>query len=503
MRPSAPHRRNLAALGLFSVISLAAVAGPNEDAAFRSLFPKAESGNADAQFALGKIYLDGSSSAGKDTAKGFEYINRAANAGNKPAMRLIVDRVESRGIEMCLKLQKAGDNYCDSKMDGMVKRLIPKTPTAASCKRLEEIHTAGIKVEAIRFEVAHCVVLGLSAAMNPTEASSVIRTESLTGRAAFIKGLDIVLKQGTPDWDPLFVEDNLTKVGLTFKDKEVVASFGRNGVSMDGCRRLDPLRRETLKQRPALCRMAGKSGDGDAALYVGEAYLTGRDYFPKDSAAAAEFIAEAQTSADSRVATEAFSLLLTLYKSEGRLYDHLALVDREITRRTVHMPAAIAALPYEFDFLVRSHANMKLEDITAIVALAELPQVAAAQKVRVAHAIDDIVKDRGELLKRADLEMLKRYRVLLAGEPPAEAVSKRTETSESRDSRGSKGYGPTLDQSRQPESAKSPEKPKAAPVRSVETKPAETKQLDATAELNRLISGLKSLIRNNDPKVSD
>ena len=266
MRPSAPHRRNLAALGLFSVISLAAVAGPNEDAAFRSLFPKAESGNADAQFALGKIYLDGSSSAGKDTAKGFEYINRAANAGNKPAMRLIVDRVESRGIEMCLKLQKAGDNYCDSKMDGMVKRLIPKTPTAASCKRLEEIHTAGIKVEAIRFEVAHCVVLGFSTAMNPTDASSVIRTESLTGRAAFIKGLDIVLKQGTPDWDPLFVEDNLTKVGLTFKDKEVVASFGRNGVSMDGCRRLDPLRRETLKQRPALCRMAGKSGDGDAAL---------------------------------------------------------------------------------------------------------------------------------------------------------------------------------------------------------------------------------------------
>lgn len=146
---------------------------------------------------------------------------------------------------------------------------------------------------------------------------------------------------------------------------------------------------------------------------------------------------------------------------------------------------------------------MKLEDITAIVALAELPQVAAAQKVRVAHAIDDIVKDRGELLKRADLEMLKRYRVLLAGEPPAEAVSKRTETSESRDSRVSKGYGPTLDQSRQSESAKSPEKPKAAPVRSVETKPAETKQLDATAELNRLISGLKSLIRNNDPKVSD
>jgi hypothetical protein len=421
-------------------------------------------------------------------------------------MRLLVDRVESRGIEMCIRLQKAGDNYCDSKMEGMVKRLIPKTPTAGSCKRLEEIHTAGIKVESARFELAHCVVLGYSSAMTPTEASNAIRAESLTSRAVFLKTLDIVLKQGTPDWDPLFVEDNLAKVGLAFKDKEVVAAFNKNAVTMDGCRRLDALRRETLKQRPALCRMAAKSGDGDAALYVGEAYLTGKDYFPKDSLVAAEYIAEAQTSADPRIASEAFSLLLTLYKTEGRLYDHLALVDREIMRRTVHMPAAVAALPYEFDFLVKNHTTMKLEDITAIVALAELPQVAAAQKVRVAHAIDEILKDRGELLKRADFEMLKRYRMLLAGEMPAEVSGKRTDTG------ASKEYGPTLDQSKRPNPSASAEKPKPAPITSAETtlsdtrarsaKSKEIKPLDANAELDRLITGLRSLLKASDAKTS-
>jgi hypothetical protein len=73
--------------------------------------------------------------------------------------------------------------------------------------------------------------------MTPTEASNAIRAESLTSRAVFLKTLDIVLKQGTPDWDPLFVEDNLAKVGLAFKDKEVVAAFNKNAVTMDGCRR--------------------------------------------------------------------------------------------------------------------------------------------------------------------------------------------------------------------------------------------------------------------------
>lgn len=439
---------------LFALAASSASAGPNEDAAFRALYPRAEAGNPEAMYALGRIYLDGSSSAGRDVGKGFEYINRAANAGNKAAMRLIVDRVESRGIEMCMKLQQAGDSYCEPKLVGMVKRLIPKVPSAISCKKLEEIQLAGIRIEPMRFELAHCVALGLSGTMTATDAIALMRTESLTSRELFLKTMDVVLRPNTPDWDPLYVEDNLIKAGLGFKEKDVATIFTRHGVTLEGCRRMDPLRRETVRQRPSVCRMAARAGDGEAALYVGGAYLAGMDYFPKDSKSAAEFIGEAMLSTDSAVAANGFALMLTLLKSDGRLYDHLAMVEREITRRSVHMPAAIVGLSYEFDFLVQNHTNMKLDDITTIVALADNTQVPMAQKVRVAYAIDDVVKDRGDLLKKADLEMLRHYRALLSGEPVAKVAAN--------------------------------------------PKPDAAKTADANAELKRLITGLKTLLKDID-----
>ena len=39
----------------------------NNDGQFRELYPKAVAGDANAMFSLGKIYLEGTSSAGKDT----------------------------------------------------------------------------------------------------------------------------------------------------------------------------------------------------------------------------------------------------------------------------------------------------------------------------------------------------------------------------------------------------------------------------------------------------
>lgn len=479
MSTSIPRLAAALAAALLVGLAPGVRAGPAEDAAFRALYPKAEAGNADAQVALGKIYLDGSSSAGRDTAKAMEYITRAANAGNKPAMRLMVDRVESRGIEMCMKLQQAGDNYCESRLPAMVRRMIPKSPTAASCKKLDDILHAGVRLEPLRFELAYCAALGFSAGMASADAIALMRTEASGSRELFLKTMDVVLRPNTPDWDPLYVEDHLVKAGLAFKDKEVTALFSRHGVTLEGCQRLDPLRRETLKQRPAVCRMAARAGDGNAALYVGGAYLAGRDYFPKDARAAAEFIGEAAASGDSTIAAKAFALMLTLLKSEDRLYDHLAMVEREISRRTVHMPAAIAALGYEFDFLVHHHANMRLDDITTIVALADNGQVPQAQKIRVAHAIDDILKDRGDLIKTADLEMLRHYRLLLSGEPARQAAPAPAQDAPKRE------YRATLDASASPQRPQAPAPAKAEPA----------KAPDAVAELKRLITGLRNLLK--------
>ena len=51
------------------------------DEQFRREFPRAESGNADAMYIIGKIYLEGQSSAGKDTGRGLDYMNRASEIG--------------------------------------------------------------------------------------------------------------------------------------------------------------------------------------------------------------------------------------------------------------------------------------------------------------------------------------------------------------------------------------------------------------------------------------
>lgn len=461
-----PAVAGIAAACLLALSAPVVIAGPSQDAAFRALFPKAEAGNPEAMFAIGRIYLDGSSSAGTDAAKGMDYISRAANAGYKPAMVLVIDRVESRSLEMCMRLQKLGDNYCEAKLPAMVSRAIPKTLSAQSCKKIDDFHQAGVRPPALRFELAHCVVRGFSSLIPPAEALAFMRSESTNSRESFLKTMDVVLKANTADWDPLFVEDNLSKAGLSFKDKEVNAVLSRNGITLEGCRRLDPFRRETLKQRPSVCRMAAKSGDGDAALYVGEAYLMGKDYFPKDGAAAVDYIAQAQASANPHIAASAFALMLALLQSESRFYDYLSLIDREISRKGPHQAIASAALKYPFDYLTQQHTSLRLEDIITIVSLAEIETVSAAQKMRVAFAIDDVLADRGELLRIGDREMLRHYRIRLGG--PVVATTTAPAATQA----------PAAASHRQPTS--------------------EAVKAESNSELQRLIQGLRNLLRDSE-----
>ena len=116
-------KRLLFSVALVITLSAYAQEKTNSDAQFRELYPKAVAGEPNAMFSLGKIYLEGTSSAGKDTTKGLNYIQKASAAGNLTAMKYLVDSYERSGsgsaLELCQRLQKMGDKYCANKMDAV------------------------------------------------------------------------------------------------------------------------------------------------------------------------------------------------------------------------------------------------------------------------------------------------------------------------------------------------------------------------------------------------
>jgi len=387
---------------------------PNADAQFRELYPKAVAGEPAAMFSLGKIYLEGTSSAGKDSSKGSDYIQRASSAGNVSATKYLIDVYERSGsekaLELCQKLQKSGDKYCDKKIEALVERSIPKTVSPSNCKKLGDLYNSGNQGPVIKSELTTCVLQGLSTVISPSEAMNNLRVQAADDPKAFQRLMGFMLKVGTPDWDPLFVEEHLPKLGLHFKDKEVKDLFAKNDITFDGCRRMDRLRRENLRQRPSVCRMAALSGDEDAALYVGDAYLFGRDYFPEDPGEATTYIKEASHSKNPATSAEAFALLLNLYQKQGKFYEHFAIVKQEIKANSMNKRAAFVSFSYEAQYLQKNHTSMNLEDIQEVVAIAEGNDIAQDVKSRIGKTIDEVIKDRGRLMLPVEKDSMLMYK---------------------------------------------------------------------------------------------
>lgn len=398
----------------------------NSDAQFRELYPKAIAGDANAMFALGKIYLDGSSSAGKDTGKGLSYIQKASTAGNVAAMKYLIDSYERSGsgsaLELCQRLQKMGDKYCASKMEGLVEKSIPKTANALSCKKVGDLYESGNQGSAVKAEVINCVLLGLSSTVSQDEAMTYLRAQASIDSKAFLRLMPYKLKTGEPDWDPLYVEENLTKVGLNFKDTQVKEIFVKNGITFDGCRKMERLRKETLRQRPSVCRMAAKSGDEEAALYVGESYLGGKDYFPDEPYEAASYIKEVLASKNPALASDAFILLLDLYRKQNKFQDHFTLVSKEIKRNSLNSKAALASFSYEANYLQKNHPSMALDDIQSIVDIADVNDVSQSIKSMVGRTIDEIIKDRGRILRSVERDSLLDYKKRLLTQKDLEEI---------------------------------------------------------------------------------
>ena len=386
----------------------------NADAQFRELYPRALAGEPNAMFSLGKIYLEGTSSAGKESAKGMDFIQRASSAGNVTATKYMIDAYErsgsERALELCQKLQKAGDKYCDKKMETLVERSIPKTVSPSNCKKLNDLYNAGNQGPVVKSEVTACVLQGLSTTIAVDQAMSNLRVQAADDPKAFTRLMGFMLKAGTPEWDPLFVEEYLTKAGLTFKDKEVKDMFLKNDITFDGCRKMDRLRRENLRQRPSVCRMAAKSGDEDAALYVGDAYLTGKDYFNEDAGEALLYIQEASLSKNPIISSEAFVLLMDLYKKQGKFYEHFSTVKHEIKVNSLNKNAAFASFGFEADYLAKNHSAMALEDILDLVATADNKDIDQPIKSRIGRTVDEVIKDRGRLMRPIEKDSMLAYK---------------------------------------------------------------------------------------------
>ncbi len=404
----------------------------NADAQFREVYPKAMAGETGAMFTLGKIYVEGASSAGRDTAKGMELIQRASGNGNTNATKYMIDVYERSGsdkaLELCQKLQKAGDKYCDKRMETLVEHSIPKTVSPNSCKKLNELYNAGNQGTLIKTEVTSCVLRGYSDTLSFDEAMSNLRMQAASDSKSFVMLMSFMLKEGSKEWDPLFVEENLSKAGLNFKDREVKDMFIKNAITFDGCRKMDRLKRENLRQRPSVCRMAARSGDEDAALYVGDAYLTGKDYFPEEPSEAALYIKEAVHSKNPAIAADAFVLLMNLYQRQGKFYEHFALAKLEIKGNTVNKRTALASLGYEAEYFKRTHSSMGVDDIFDLVALCDSPDVPQDFKSKVGRTIDEVIKDRGRLMKPIEKDSLNMYKEkLLTERDKAEIEAERAE----------------------------------------------------------------------------
>ena len=390
----------------------------NPDAQFRELYPKASAGDSGAMFGLGKIYLQGNSSAGKDSAKGLSLIQRSAAVGNVNAMKYLVDFFENssnatNALEMCQRLQKMGEKYCNSKMESLVERNVPKTTSAASCKKVGDLYESGHQGNFIKGEVMNCVLLGLSNAVALEDAMNNLRTQSVSDPKAFLRILPFLIKTDSPQWDPLYVEEHLTQTSLSFKDREVKELFSKNAITFEGCRKMERLRKETLRQRPAVCRLAAKSGDDEAAIYVGDAYLTGKDYFPEDPSEASVYIREAAASKNPVIAEDAFILLLNLYQKQNKFYEHFAMINQEIKRKTPNTRSALAGFSYEASYFQKNHPSMNLDDIQEIVDLADKNDVPQPLKSQIGKTIDDVIKDRGRLIRPVEKDSLLYYKAKL------------------------------------------------------------------------------------------
>jgi len=88
-------------------------------------------------------------------------------------------------------------------------------------------------------------------------------------------------------------------------------------------------------------------------------------------------------------------------------------VKQEIKHPSSKIKVAVNAFEFDVEYFQKNHFAMNLDDIQEFVALADKPDIPQALKSKVGRNIDEVIKDRGRLIRAQEKDALMMYRGFL------------------------------------------------------------------------------------------
>jgi len=122
------------------------------------------------------------------------------------------------------------------------------------------------------------------------------------------------------------------------------------------------------------------------------------------------------------LASDAFILLLDLYRKQNKFHDHFTLVSKEIKRNSPNSRAALASFSFEANYMQKNHPSMALDDIQSIVDIADVNDISQSVKSLIGKTIEEIIKDRGRMMRAVERDSLLDYKKRLLTQKDIEEI---------------------------------------------------------------------------------
>jgi len=269
------------------------------DAAYRSLLPEFDAGQAAALFYIGRMYMEGLGSVPKDTTKGSQLIGRSAEKGFQPAIKFLIQiDKQSNNLKGALlrleKLKAMGDQSVDDEIADINERLYGKAKDLNKpyCNAQSAQKDSGKKYNEGNFLT--CLLDGKIDGKTTKDMVLVLKEMADSGDdEAALKALPyIAISQTDENWDPVSADKYIVKLMQGGKNLDrVKAALQKSQVSFESCRYALPgTSSKTQSFRASLCRIAAAKGDAKSVKFVADRELIGFDGFPRNLDRAKIFI---------------------------------------------------------------------------------------------------------------------------------------------------------------------------------------------------------------------